>query len=208
MSDVTTDTASAAETETPGTTTPSAAPTAEVPASPPAAPGAPPPGQGPPTAPGWAGWATPAPAPQQRGGVFRSVAFAWLVAGMLALAVVGLAVALGLSGSSNVRVITPFPGPRQPVLPTPSPSLPGVSFGVAGTVATVGNGTFVVTALSGQTVTVNEQSSTTYMSGGSAATSAVVVPGVHVLVEGTRTGNTVTATRVIVFGGASFGGGF
>jgi hypothetical protein len=70
--------------------------------------------------------------------------------------------------------------------------------GVAGTVESVGASSFTVAARSGQTVTVDEQSSTTYDNGGTSSSSSVVVKGATVVVLGTRSGNTVTATRVVV----------
>jgi hypothetical protein len=70
---------------------------------------------------------------------------------------------------------------------------------VVGAVASVGSGSFTVNARSGQTVTVDEQSSTTYYTGTTSASSSAVVTGARVIVQGTRTGNTVTATRVEVF---------
>lgn len=76
-----------------------------------------------------------------------------------------------------------------------------------GTVASLGSNQFTVNALSGGTVTVNEQSSTTYYNGGAKATSSAVVTGARVVVEGTRTGNTVSAERVVVLGTGPFGGG-
>jgi len=54
---------------------------------------------------------------------------------------------------------------------------------------------------------VNEQSSTTYYNGGAKATSSVVMSGDRVVVEGARTGNSVSADRVIVLGPGGFPAG-
>ncbi|HYA69368.1 MAG TPA: DUF5666 domain-containing protein, partial [Acidimicrobiales bacterium] len=85
-------------------------------------------------------------------------------------------------------------------------TLPGPGFfggaagtlAVVGTVASVGTNSFTVTARNGATVTVDEQSSTTYFSGATSASSSAVVKGARVAVQGSRSGNTVTATRVVV----------
>jgi hypothetical protein len=135
---------------------------------------------------------------------------AWIVAGVLALTVVGLSVALAWGNSSTARVSAPFGG-RNAANPGRSFSGPGFfgggagSLGVVGTVASVATGSFAVTDRSGQTVTVDEQSSTTYYSGRTSATSSAVVTGARVAVRGTRNGNTVTATNVIVLPAGGFG---
>jgi hypothetical protein len=54
-------------------------------------------------------------------------------------------------------------------------------------------------------VTVDEQSSTTYFNGTTTATQNVVAKGALVAVQGTRNGNTVTATRVIVLPAGAIG---
>jgi hypothetical protein len=175
-----------------------------------------PPGMGGPTLPpggppGWptAGWWSPPP-PSRLSRLGRSAVVAWLVAAVLAMTVVGLSVALALSGNSAPsRAAVPFPAPRTvPALPggIPGPSqFPG-QLAVIGTVASVGTNQFTVNALSGGTVTVNEQSSTTYYTGRTTASSSSVTTGARVVVQGSRTGDTVTATRVIVLGTGAFGG--
>jgi hypothetical protein len=60
----------------------------------------------------------------------------------------------------------------------------------------------------GTTVTVNEQSSTTYYSGMTSATASIVVNGARVVVQGARNGNVVTAMRVIVLPSGGFGSPF
>jgi hypothetical protein len=50
----------------------------------------------------------------------------------------------------------------------------------------------------GQKVTVNEASSTTYQKGTSSTPASAITPGEDVLVLGTTSGTTITATQVIV----------
>ena len=89
--------------------------------------------------------------------------------GALALAVVGLSVALGLGNSSSPRISAPFgatvPGPRGTFGGRAPVGGSFANLGVIGTVASVGSGSFTVTARSGQFVTVDEQSSTHLLPG-------------------------------------------
>jgi len=190
--------------ESPGGPTPTSEPDPNPPeAGGPAMPPGGPPGW--PTA-GW--WSPPPPSPMTRLG--RSAVVAWLVAAVLAMTVVGLAVALALSGDSTpTRAGVPFPAPRT------VPSLPGGTLGpgqlpgglaVIGSVASVGIGQFTVNAAAGGTVIVHEQSSTTYYDGRTKASPSSVTTGARVVVQGTRAGNTVTANRIIVLGTGAFGG--
>jgi len=167
-----------------------------------------PPGGGPPAAPwpGWGSW-TPAGSPQpswagppgppgKLAHVLKNAAIAWLVAALLAAAVVGLSVALATR--SSTPVVAPFGPPGSSIV---GPGIFGGRFGhvaVIGTIARVEAHSFTVTALSGETVTVKEQASTLYDQGATKASSAIVTTGAAVVVEGNRIGNTVTATRVIV----------
>jgi hypothetical protein len=169
-------------------------------------------------------WAPPAAAAAPSGRsrsarLFGSVITAWIVAAALALAVVGLSVALAVGNSAPAGLRAPIVRPA-PVAPgsVPTPVAPGsagnrspfggsfATLGVAGTVTSVGSGTFTVTGVSGQLVTVDEQSSTTYDQGATSASSAAVVQGSRVLVLGSRSGTTVKATRVIVLPAGAFGG--
>ena len=80
----------------------------------------------------------------------------------------------------------------------------GANGGANGTVATVGVNSFSVTDRFGQTITVDEQSSTIYYSGSTSTSAAAVVPGVRVRVAGTLNGNSMIATSVEVrLGGGS-----
>jgi hypothetical protein len=161
--------------------------------------------------------------------VLRSATTAWIVAGVLALAVVGLSIALATTNANTAPVAGPLRGSAGRFgggsgasgrAPGSSGAFGGSGFsggsgtsggffggggGVFGTVASVASGSFTVTDFSGQTITVDEQSSTVYDSGPTSATSSAVVTGARVAVQGTRSGNTVTATRVIVLPTGGFG---
>jgi hypothetical protein len=79
-----------------------------------------------------------------------------------------------------------------------------VDFVAAGTVASLTGNGFTLTTVAGRTVTVNEQTSTTYYQGPLPASSDIVVKGARVAVEGARNGDTVTADRVFVFATGRF----
>ena len=70
--------------------------------------------------------------------------------------------------------------------------------GAAGTVGSVSTPKFTMTTSAGQKVTVDEASSTTYQKGTSPASASAITTGQPVLVLGTTSGTTITATRVIV----------
>ena len=55
-----------------------------------------------------------------------------------------------------------------------------------------------MTTSAGQKVTVNEASSTTYLNGTSSTSASAITTGESVLVLGTTSGTTITATQVIV----------
>jgi len=70
--------------------------------------------------------------------------------------------------------------------------------GASGTVSNVSTSSFTISTSAGQKVTVNEAPSTTYQKGSSSTSSRAVVTGEPVLVLGTTSGTTITATQVIV----------
>jgi Domain of unknown function (DUF5666) len=70
--------------------------------------------------------------------------------------------------------------------------------GVAGTISTVSASSFTVSTSAGQKVTVHTASSTTYRNGTRATTATAVKNGEPVMVLGTTSGTTITATQVIV----------
>jgi hypothetical protein len=70
--------------------------------------------------------------------------------------------------------------------------------GASGTVASVSAPGFTMTTSAGQKVTVDEASSTTYQNGASPASASAITTGEPVLVLGTTSGTTITATQVIM----------
>ena len=77
--------------------------------------------------------------------------------------------------------------------------------GSSGTVGTVSTSGFTITTSAGQKVTVDEASSTTYQNGTSPASARAVTTGESVLVLGTVSNTTITASQVTV-GPAGSGG--
>jgi hypothetical protein len=69
--------------------------------------------------------------------------------------------------------------------------------GSSGTVVSVSNSGFTLSTSTGQKVTVKETSSTKYLKGMSSASAGAITAGVPVLVLGTTSGTTITATQVI-----------
>jgi hypothetical protein len=98
----------------------------------------------------------------------------------------GIAAGPGSSGGSNARS-----GPA--------------AGGAVGTVSSVSASGFTLSTSAGQNVTVNGAPSTTYQKGASSASASAVTSGEPVLVLGTTSGTTITATQVVVqpAGGAS-----
>ncbi|HTZ09358.1 MAG TPA: hypothetical protein VMB72_09815 [Acidimicrobiales bacterium] len=139
---------------------------------------------------------------------------AWTVAAVLAATVAGLAAALAGSTSTTPSASAPAPT-TTPGRPFGGAGGAGgaagagrfAGLGTFGTVASVSSGSFVVTTRQGTSVTVDETATTTYEQGTSSATAAAVVRGARVAVQGTLTGTTVKATRVIVLPAGGFGGG-
>jgi hypothetical protein len=72
------------------------------------------------------------------------------------------------------------------------------SGGASGTVASVSTTSFEMSTSTGQKVTVDEASSTTYQKGTSSISASGITTGEDVLVLGTTSGTTITATQVIV----------
>jgi hypothetical protein len=70
--------------------------------------------------------------------------------------------------------------------------------GSSGTVSSLSTSGFTITTSAGQKVTVKEASSTTYQNGTSPASASVITAGEPVLVLGTTSSTTITATQVIV----------
>src|SRR5450631_1952500 len=72
------------------------------------------------------------------------------------------------------------------------------SGGASGTVGRVSTSSFTMSTSAGQKVTVDEASSTTYQKGTSSTSASAMTRGESVLVLGTTSGTTITATQVIV----------
>jgi hypothetical protein len=70
--------------------------------------------------------------------------------------------------------------------------------GSSGTVSGVSTSSFTISTSAGQKVTVNEASSTTYQNGTNSTSATAITTGEQVLVLGTTSGTTITATQVIV----------
>jgi hypothetical protein len=72
------------------------------------------------------------------------------------------------------------------------------SGGASGTVGTVSMSSFTMSTSAGVQVTVNEAPSTSYQKGTSSASASAITAGEPVLVLGTTSGTTITATQVVV----------
>jgi hypothetical protein len=70
--------------------------------------------------------------------------------------------------------------------------------GAAGTIDSVSASSFTLSTSTGQKVTVNEASATTYQNGTGTIPASTMTTGESVLVLGTTSGTTITATQVIV----------
>jgi hypothetical protein len=70
--------------------------------------------------------------------------------------------------------------------------------GASGTVGSVSTSSFTLSTSAGQKVTVDEASSTTYQKGTSPTSASAITTGEPILVLGTTSGTTITATQVIV----------
>jgi hypothetical protein len=70
--------------------------------------------------------------------------------------------------------------------------------GASGTVSSVSGSTFTLTTSAGQTVTIKEASSSTYVKGKDSTSASAIKKGESVLVLGTTDGTTITAKQVAV----------
>jgi hypothetical protein len=127
----------------------------------------------------------------------------WIAAAALACAVIALSLALGTSRTSTSAAAgNPAPGngaARGPAAGGGSNARSGpAAGGASGTVASVSTSSFTLTTATGQKVTVNEASSTTYQDGARSTSATAITTGEPVLVLGTTSGTTITATQVTV----------
>jgi hypothetical protein len=177
--------------ETSGTSTPSAAATSASPGTAPPPPGTSPDGSAPVT---MAEQARRPRVPRLLSNRRRG----WIAATALMCSVVGLSVYVATSPSASAG---------QPVASAAAPPAGGggsnarsgpAAGGSSGTVSSVSKSSFTLTTSAAQKVVVNEASSTNYQKGTSATSASAVTKGERVLVLGTASGTTITATQVIV----------
>jgi len=113
----------------------------------------------------------------------------------MVIGVAAAAYALQVSGSGALAVARSAPGSSGGGSNARSGPAAG---GTAGIVDSVSASGFTVSTATGQKVTVNEASSTTYQQGTSSASASAITTGETVLVLGTTSSTTITATQVIV----------
>jgi hypothetical protein len=120
-----------------------------------------------------------------------------VVVAVLVCAVIGIAVGLVVSRSTTAANPAPA-GAAGPAGGASNARSGPAAGGASGTVDNVAASSFTMTTSAGQTVTVNEVSSTTYLNGTNSISASAITPGEYVLVLGTTSGTTVTATEVTV----------
>jgi hypothetical protein len=122
-----------------------------------------------------------------------------VVATAVACAAIGLCAACGASSSATSASATAgVHGPGSGGAAGSNARSGPAAGGSWGRVDSVSASGFTLSTAAGQKVTVNEASSTAYQMGTSSAGSNSVTSGESVLVLGTSTGTTITATKVIV----------
>jgi membrane-bound inhibitor of C-type lysozyme len=124
------------------------------------------------------------------------------LAGAIAAVVVIVAVAIGAyviehSRSSSSTSGTASSGPGSGSGGSNARSGPAAG-GASGVVSSTSASNFTMSTATGEKVTVNEASSTTYQKGTTSISASAVTKGEQVLVLGTTSGTTITATQVIV----------
>jgi hypothetical protein len=125
----------------------------------------------------------------------------WIVVAVALLALIGLSV--GLVTSRSTTAANPVPasgatgGSGSGGGASNARSGPAAG-GASGTVGSVSTSGFTMTTSAGQLVTVDEASSTTYQNGTNSTSASAITTGQSVLVLGTTSGTTITATQVIV----------
>jgi hypothetical protein len=122
--------------------------------------------------------------------------------GSIAVGAVAIAVAIGAytiehTSSSSSPSSAPSSGPGPGGGGSNARSGPAAG-GSSGTVDSVSTSSFTMSTAAGQKVTVNEASATTYQQGTSSTSASAMTTGEPVLVLGTTSGTTITATQVIV----------
>ncbi|MDQ1742482.1 MAG: hypothetical protein QOE23_821 [Pseudonocardiales bacterium] len=131
----------------------------------------------------------------------------WIAAAALTCAVIALSIALGTSSTSTTPTSAAAGNPAPGNGAAGRPGFGGggsnarsgpAAGGASGTVASMSTSGFTLTTATGQKVTVNEASSTTYQNGTSSTAASSITTGEPVLVLGTTNGTTITATQVTV----------
>jgi hypothetical protein len=110
---------------------------------------------------------------------------------------VGLATSHSASAGQSVASSAPAGGPISGGGGSNARSGPAAG-GASGAVASVSKSSFTLTTSAGQKVTVDKASSTKYEKGTSSISASAITKGARVLVLGTTSGTTITATQVIV----------
>ena len=122
----------------------------------------------------------------------------WIMPAALMCAVIGLSAACGPSSATATSPSATAAGSGSAGgLGSNARSGPA-SGGASGTVGSVSRSSFTLSTSAGQKVTVNEVSSTTFQNGTSSTSASAITTGEDVLVLGTTSGTTITATQVIV----------
>ena len=129
--------------------------------------------------------------------------------GTVAVSAVAIAVAIG---ACTVQQPSSSPSPSGAAASVPASGGPGsnarsgpAAGGAAGTVDSVSTSGFTLSTATGQKVTVNEASSTTYREGTNAASASAITTGETVLVLGTTDGTIITATQVMLQPAGDYG---
>jgi hypothetical protein len=175
----------------------------------------------PPPAPPWwmaapGQWpSTPLPPQATRGRQFprllSSRMAGWVVAALLACAVVGLSIVVATTPSATTARSPANRVPAGGLVPGGGPFAGRFGAGLggaSGTVDSVAASSFTMTTRAGQKMTADELSSTTYRNGASSASASAVTSGARVLVFGSTSGSTIKATQVIVLPTGAGGFGF
>jgi hypothetical protein len=122
-----------------------------------------------------------------------------VVAVVVVLAGGAVGVVSASSGGGSGGVSTGQAPPAGLTAPAGSNARSGpAAGGVLGTVASVSASGFTVSTSAGEKVTVKQTSSTTYRRATSSSSASAVRKGVAVLVLGTTSGTTITATQVVL----------
>jgi hypothetical protein len=148
----------------------------------------------------WVATATPGRRPRVRR-MLRNRKSGRIVAAAVMVPVIGLSIGLATPPSASAGQLASGAGPAGGPLSggggSNARSGPAAG-GATGTVGSVSKSSFTLTTSAGQKVTVDETSSTKYQKGTSSTSASAITKGERVLVLGTTSGTTITATQVKV----------